>query len=159
MRLERTLVITSFALVIILVVVSFIAERAQNDRSISGLPTATLNIGDKTINIEIAGDESSRATGLSGRLSLQTDSGLLLSFDSSDLWGIWMKDMRFPIDIIWISNDGTIVSVEKNVSPDSFPKIFFPTKRARHVLETNAGFFDESGARLGDTITLPSVEK
>ncbi len=151
MHLERKLVVTSFVLLGILFVSGYIAGL----RTDSPVSTEVLTLGSREVRVEVMSDEESRARGLSGRPSLAEGAGMLFAFDSSDLWGIWMKDMRFSIDIIWLDSTGTIVSVEKNVSPDTYPKIFFPTKRSRYVLEVPAGVFEVSGARIGGSVVLP----
>jgi uncharacterized membrane protein (UPF0127 family) len=72
----------------------------------------------------------------------EDDPGLLFVFDEPGLHGIWMKDMRFPIDILWLDDAFQVVDVRKNVAPDSYPTVFKPTKPARYVLEVTAGFAD-----------------
>jgi uncharacterized membrane protein (UPF0127 family) len=42
-----------------------------------------------------------------------------------------MKDMRVPLDIIWLSDTGDIVHIERSVSPDSYPRVFYPGTPAR----------------------------
>ncbi|OGC83275.1 hypothetical protein A3D68_00990 [Candidatus Adlerbacteria bacterium RIFCSPHIGHO2_02_FULL_52_17] len=73
-------------------------------------------------------------------------------FDTEGEWGIWMKDMNFPIDIIWVGQDGTVVTVAKDVSPDTYPQAFYPSVPARFVLEVPAGFVAahdiDEGSRL-----------
>lgn len=90
-------------------------------------------------NIEIADTPELRALGLSGRDALPGGEGVLFVFDHPDLWGFWMKDMKFSIDIVWMDENFSIVHVERAVSPLTYPKIFYPTAKARYVLEVNAG--------------------
>ena len=60
--------------------------------------------------------------------------------------------MFFPIDIIWINEEKKVVHMEKNVPPESFPKIFTPSEPAKYVLEVPAGFSDENGLMAGDEV-------
>jgi uncharacterized membrane protein (UPF0127 family) len=106
-------------------------------------------------NIEYADTPSLRARGLSGRSALPEDAGLLFSFEENDKHGIWMKDMRFPIDIIWLNEAGTIVGLTKDAEPESFPEVFYPESDARYVLETNVGFVAKHHLKLGDRLKLP----
>jgi len=99
----------------------------------------TLEIGGQILSVEIADTATLRSKGLSNRPSLQTGTGMIFIFDKPDIYGFWMKDMNFPIDILWIDADWKIVSIEKNVSPDTYPKTFTPSKPIKYVLETNAG--------------------
>jgi len=92
---------------------------------------------------------------LGGRESLDELSGMLFVFPISDRQGIWMKDMQFPIDIIWI-NEGKIVDIAPNIKPtliDPLP-IYLPRVDARLVLEVNAGLSQKSGWKIGDSVRL-----
>lgn len=62
----------------------------------------------------------------------------------------WMKGMRFPIDIIWLDKNLTIVGFEKDVIPSTFPETFSPPETIRYVLEVNAGFVDKHQLKIGD---------
>ncbi len=106
-------------------------------------------------HIEFADTEDARVQGLSGRSNLSEGSGLLFIFDTSDEHGIWMKDMRFAIDIMWFDESGVIVGLKENASPDSYPEVFYPEKRARYVLETPAGFIRTHGLAMGKHVTIP----
>ncbi len=65
-----------------------------------------------------------------------------------------MKDMRFSIDILWLSADGVVVHMAQNVSPSTYPQSFVPTKPARYVLEVLAGYAMEHGVAIGDVVRL-----
>lgn len=117
-------------------------------------PTLTLLLrnGEKTIQIERADTLATRIQGLSGRKSLAPDTGMLFIFEKSDIYGFWMPDMYFAIDIIWIDVQKKIVHIEKNVTPESYPKIFKPTTLAQYVLEVPAGFSDQNTIEVGDEV-------
>ncbi len=97
-----------------------------------------------------------RKRGLSGRPSLDPNEGMLFVFSEDDYHGIWMKEMLFPIDIIWIDKDGVVVSVESAARPDSYPRVFEPSAPARYVIETNEHFAESFGIRHGSTVKLPA---
>ena len=113
-------------------------------------PTITeVQIGTTTINVEVESTDASREQGLSGRTSLAPGNGMLFVFQQDGDWGFWMKDMNFPIDIIFISatqtpNVGAVVSVAANASPAGYlenpPQVFYPPLAVRYVLEVPAGF-------------------
>lgn len=107
-----------------------------------------------SFEVEIADTEEERVRGLSGREGLRDGEGLLLIFDAPGNHGIWMKDMKFPIDIIWLDKELTIVSVEKDVSPQTYPKVFYPGEPASAVLEIKAGSFNSSGLKVGQRLEL-----
>lgn len=89
--------------------------------------------------VEVADTEASRERGLSGHAPLNDSEGMLFVFDTDARWGIWMKDMSFPLDIVWADAGGRIVHIERDVSPDTYPRIFAPPVPARYVVELPAG--------------------
>jgi len=93
--------------------------------------------------------------GLSGTVSLAPTEGMLFIFPEDGYHGIWMKDMLFPIDIMWVDADGIIVSIEENALPDSFPKTFEPPRPVRFVIETNSYFATSFNIRVGDRVEVP----
>lgn len=97
---------------------------------------------------------AARAQGLSGRPALAKDEAMVFAFPNEGLWGIWMKDMRFSIDILWLDSDRRIVFIEKDVSPETYPDIFFPEQRALYVIELPAGAVDEVKASPGDSVSF-----
>ncbi|MEK7185402.1 MAG: DUF192 domain-containing protein [Patescibacteria group bacterium] len=120
----------------------------SNSSSDSKLSAQSIKIADAKFNIELANTYDSRTRGLSGRKSLADNTGLLFVFDSSARYGFWMKDMKFPIDIIWIDDAGKVVFIEKNVKPSTFPKVFYPSAPASFVLEINAGLADTHNIKI-----------
>src|SRR3972149_3295989 len=65
-----------------------------------------VQIGDKSITVEIADSIEERGKGLSDRTSLKEDAGMLFIFAKKDVFpSFWMKDTLIPLDFIWI-NDG-----------------------------------------------------
>jgi uncharacterized membrane protein (UPF0127 family) len=91
------------------------------------------------IHVEIADTDALREQGLSDRLSLPAYSGMLFTFDTPGQYGFWMKDMHFPLDMVWINADKTVAGVTKDLSPDTYPTIFPPPNPISYVLEINAG--------------------
>ena len=112
----------------------------------------TVVIGGISLLIEIAETEEERRQGLSNRVSLDENSGMLFIFGQPSTGGIWMKDMRFPIDIIWIDENYSIIDIKHNAQPESFPEIFYPQTNAKYVLEVNAGFTKQHDIFVGDQV-------
>lgn len=106
------------------------------------------------ISIEVADNPASRAQGLSGRESMPAGTGLLFIFDTPDQYGFWMKDMNFPIDILWFDAERKLVDVTHNLSPDTFPQTFYPQSPAMYVLETNVGEFEVGEGDFGEVFEL-----
>lgn len=143
------LVLLLIAVVFVTVVEFFISEKKVGQSSF-------VQIGETRINVEIADTDALRERGLSGRESLGEKDGMLFVFPEKGTYGFWMKDMRFPIDIVWISN-GNIVGVEKNIDPQiGAPiqklKIYYPPQEVDVILEVTAGRSDNLGIKTGDEI-------
>ncbi len=107
-----------------------------------------------SFRVTTAKTPTTREKGLSGRDSLAPDEGLLFIFPTSQVSGFWMKDMKFPIDIIWIDSNRKVVTVAENILPETYPKSFYPTKKAQFVLEVNAGSAKKSGLVEGTTVVF-----
>ncbi len=117
-------------------------------------PAPWMRIGDLSLDVQVAATPKEREQGLSGRDSIGAD-GLLFVFPESGYHAIWMKNMRFPIDIIWIGADLKVVHIEENVSPDTYPRMFRPQSPARYVVETEARYVDTFGVAVGQEVVLP----
>lgn len=117
------------------------------------LPTAPLVLaGRVSLTVELARKPEEQIRGLSGRPGLKAGHGMLFVYDRSQPVSIWMKDMRFPLDIVWI-RDGRIVKIEKHAPPltPTRPERIY-TATADLVLEVPAGFTDRKRIRVGDTV-------
>jgi len=110
-----------------------------------------------SIIVEIAQTLEEKRRGLGGRDSLQRGEGLLFVFEESDQHSIWMRDMRFPLDIIWIGENLQVVDIAQNVQPGSFPSSFYPDRDALYILEVNAFFVEERGIQIGDSVQIPEI--
>ncbi len=114
----------------------------------------TIQLGDQAIRVSVVDTPESRQKGLSGRAGLAPDEGMLFVFPQDGIYGFWMKDMRFSIDILWLSSDGVVVHMAQNVSPLTYPQSFVPTKLARYILEVLAGYATEHMVTIGDIVRL-----
>jgi uncharacterized membrane protein (UPF0127 family) len=157
---------TTFVIVVIIIFLIFIGTMGaivyrytrtvnSNTMIIDSFPS--LKIKDRTYRLEIASSESARMKGLSDRPSLPSNRVLLFTFDQEDYWRIWMKDMHFSIDVIWLDTDYRIVDAYENMAPETYPKSFAPKKPARYIYEANAGFVRENSLKIGDRLP-PDVE-
>lgn len=94
-------------------------------------------INGRRIRLLVADTMLKRAIGLMYRESLAPGTGMLFRFGSSGNYGIWMRNMRFPIDVIWIDKH-RVVSVSSNLrSNDS--TIHYPKAPADTIIELAAG--------------------
>jgi uncharacterized membrane protein (UPF0127 family) len=108
----------------------------------------------KVLQAELMIKDEDRAMGLMFRPSLPADRGLLFVFDDVDFHGIWMKNCRFPIDIVWLDEERRVVHVAEAVPPckaDPCP-VYTPMKKAAYVVEINAGQARREKAILGSRL-------
>ncbi len=113
----------------------------------------SVGLSGTTISIDVADTSIERRNGLSNRPALGIYQGMLFEFDQPLIPAFWMKDMRFPLDIIWIDAQYKIVGFEEDVAPSTFPDTFSPETEIVYVLEINAGYVQEWGISVGDVIS------
>lgn len=111
-------------------------------------------LGDTDITVTIADTAKAREDGLGNKETLGAKEGMLFVFNEAQLYGFWMKDMRFPIDIIWFNADHQVVFVKEHAEPASYPEVFTPIVPAMFVLEVPAGFFEQHQLKIGDTFKI-----
>ena len=111
-------------------------------------------IGETRFMVELADTHEERVKGLSERKSLGEKEGLFFIFDIDDYHGIWMKDMNFPIDIVWLDSSLQIIDFKENASPSSYPETYKPNKKALYVLEVPKNFISQNYLKIGDQMTI-----
>jgi uncharacterized protein len=120
--------------------------------------TKIMKIDEKDVNVSIAKTWSERIKGLSNTPYLPENVVKLFVFESSGLHSFWMKDMRYPIDIIWLNEAEEIVYIKENATPESYPASFEPIVEALYVMETVSGFVETYSLSVGDKLDLPELD-
>jgi uncharacterized protein len=115
----------------------------------------------KVLQTEVMVKDEDRAMGLMFRPALPSDHGMLFVFDQPDFHGIWMKNCKFPIDILWLDADRKVVHLAEAVPPcrqEPCP-VYTPISRASYVVELNAGQARREKAVVGSSLqfTLPEA--
>ncbi|MCH7712782.1 MAG: DUF192 domain-containing protein, partial [Chloroflexi bacterium] len=111
----------------------------------AGAAVPVVIVGGTAFDIELAETPEKRTQGLSGRDSLAPGAGMLFIHDDEKRYTFWMKDMRFPLDMLWIDADCTVAGISAQVPPpepgqsDRSLPLFSPETPVLHVLEINAG--------------------
>jgi hypothetical protein len=115
------------------------------------LPTGNVMIAGHRVAVDIASTPEQRRQGLSGRPSLAPDTGLVLAWDHPAQVSIWMPDMNFPIDVVFVRENYVLA-----VFPDEPPCVpgepcptFGPTIPVDFVLEVPAGSAKAWGVKIG----------
>ncbi|MFA5155282.1 MAG: DUF192 domain-containing protein [Patescibacteria group bacterium] len=119
------------------------------------LPRAAVLINGQRIEVEIAASPAELYHGLSGRSSLAADSGLLFVFADSAERVFVMRQMSFPLDIVFI-NQGRISKIAANLPPegDRPRRLYTSAGPADQVLELNAGYAEQHGFQVGDRVSI-----
>ena len=113
----------------------------------------------KVVTVEIAATEAERTQGLMFRESLPADAGMLFLFDTAEARPFWMKNCHFPLDIVHLGSDGTVVDVLANVPPcatEPCPSVA-PKAASTTVLELNAGVAAANGVVPGARLRLVEI--
>ena len=134
-----------------LVVVAAIGLRVKQFVDQKHPHLAEVTVAGHVFRAEIADTDAKKELGLGNRDSLSVDAAMIFPMGSLRRWVFWMKDMRFPIDIVWIA-DNSVVDISANApvpSPNSDPVTFSPSDPADTVLELNAGDANRYGIRVG----------
>jgi uncharacterized protein len=118
-------------------------------------PKTEVTLGSRSFSVTTALTEEDRQTGLSGVNKLGPNEGLLMVYPLSSEWGIWMKDMKIPIDIVWLDQNKSVVHIVMDAAPElGESKTFTPNKPALYVLEVAAGTVASSSIKIGDRATF-----
>lgn len=119
----------------------------------------TVTIRNTIFTVDVAVTAKEKELGLGNRKSLAPDHGMLFVYDHKEVFPFWMKNMRFPIDIIWI-DDKTIVDITKDVPLSTKPieqlPIYHPVVPVNKVLELPTGTADRVGINIGDQVIIKS---
>ena len=102
------------------------------------------------LSTQIADNPTKRSIGLSNHDHLAPDEAMLFFFDQPGTHSFWMKDMAFPIDIVWLGDQGEVLYVVSNADPADYPKIYTPPVSATYVIELAAGFVEDHMIKPGD---------
>ncbi len=121
------------ALVLVLLVIALAWANKPSSQ-----PTSLI-VNGKQITLMVSKTPQQLETGLGNRASLPPNEGMLFVFNVPAVQCFWMKDMHFPIDIIWLSSVKQIVYIQGNVSPNTYPESFCPPNSAQYVIELNSG--------------------
>ncbi len=146
-RHSAAIIITAVLAVVLYAAIIFVMDNM--------IGRTKLTIGDGVYSARLATNQVNREKGFGNLDNLDSRRALLMVFPDDGLWGIWMKDMNFPIDIVWLNASKKVVYIEQNVSPDTgIDKTYYPHVPARYVLEMSAGNVKSKNIKLGQVATF-----
>jgi len=126
--------------------------RAEQKMPCGSYEQKHIKVNEKVIKVDISNNDCKRILGLSGRKELKNDTGMLFVFPEVGNYGFWMRDMNFPIDILWIDSDFDIVGIEKSVDISTFPNILGEEYSSSYVLEVSSGYSTKNKIEVGNKI-------
>ena len=121
--------------------------------------TPTVTINGQSIAVTVADSAEEKEIGLSETKSLPQNQGMIFLFEKPDYHAFWMKNMKLPIDIIYIKDD-RIVTIQSNVWPpkkEESPLVYVPTEPSDKVLEINAGLSEKYDFKKGDMVKIKNL--
>lgn len=112
-------------------------------------------INNVPIAIMIADEAAEHWQGLSDRDSMGPYNGMLFVFPNYQIRTFVMRNMRFPLDIIWIKNN-EIIKIDKRLEPEKNKPVkrYSSSEPVNYVLEVNGGLSDAFGFQVGDKVEI-----
>ena len=123
------------------------------DRTMQKNVKINISINNYTLLADLSITYEQILLGLSNKSSIKENEGMLFVLNPSSRRGFWMKDMKFPIDVIWLNENKEIVHIKKSLEPcvANCP-VYYPDRESKYVLETVAGFADKQNLKVGNTV-------
>jgi len=143
---KKSIFIVVILLVIALLCLAIFFAKTNNN-------IAKVQIGDVNYSLELVNTDTTRQQGLSGKPNLQPNNGMLFDFKQDGYWQIWMKEMNFAIDILWLNNQKQVVGVKTEALPQNYPESYGAEQQSQYVIELPAGSVNERNIKIGDTLT------
>lgn len=162
--LSRTHIVTAVVVTVLLFgaggwYVAQLGSEASGSQMTDGSPRAQLQLGDGEFRARVVASAAERQQGLSGTRELKPSDAMLFVFPHDSAWGIWMKDMYVPIDIVWLDASKRAVWVKESVQPDSYPETYAPEQAARYVVELPAGTVQRQSIKVGAQAEFSAPER
>jgi uncharacterized membrane protein (UPF0127 family) len=160
MNARRIVVLALFALAAGVLVVSvapsvvpglFVGEPGAYNRTTVAVSDAN-GTQLATVDVRVADTDEKRYVGLSETDDLSMGEGMLFVHESEGTQAYVMRNMSFPLDIVFVEADGTIGRiVHASVDGENAPY----RARAKYVLEVSRGWANATGVTVGDRVAVP----
>ncbi len=120
-----------------------------------GRERKSVTIRGQNFDVVVSRTQEELTQGLSNTRPIKENEGMLFIFPKPGNYNFWMKDMNYPIDMLWIDKEKKIIFIQKNATPESYPESFGPRDgQALMVLEIGAGFSNKLGITVGDSVVI-----
>lgn len=148
-----------FALLLLVVVGGkYVLDYMDNGQvSLPFIKTPTVSIHTSTFNLYVPQTHQEKEIGLSDRQSMPENYAMLFQFEKADYYPFWMKNMKFPIDIVFLK-DNVVNTIYSQVQPPQANTgdlpLYAPGEPINAVLEFNAGTAEKLKIKKGDTVKI-----
>jgi uncharacterized membrane protein (UPF0127 family) len=144
--------------VLLMVFMLLITTEAVSEQQLAAFGKGTVEIGNQgfTLSIEVASTENQRSIGLMYRGYLDLNKGMLFIFEHPAIQRVWMKNTLIPLDVLFVSAQGKIISIHKGLQPcvKKSCEIYDSMGIAKYMLEVNAGVVKKEKLKVGMTVIL-----
>jgi uncharacterized membrane protein (UPF0127 family) len=151
MAAARSLTVPVLAGLLLAAFLGLSAGAGGQEVSEYGNPWLWVTIGQVTVQAEAVSTPQRLYLGLGHRRELPPGRGMLFFMPEIEVQTFCMRDMRFPLDLIWIAG-GRVAGITRNVPP-TFPGDLTSPRPVKHVLEVPGGFAHQYGIKVGDRVT------
>jgi uncharacterized membrane protein (UPF0127 family) len=128
------------------------ALRGGDELSEYGNPFIWVKLGQVKVKAEVVASPAKMYLGLGQRPALPEGRGMLFILPGLEVQSFCMRDMRFPLDFIWLV-PGRVAGLTQNVSPQDQQACYNSPEPVNYVLEVPAGFCDRYGVKVGDPVS------
>ncbi len=152
--------ILASALLLFHLLLTSCSERAPEIRppseSLSKAHYFAFNLGDNTIQVQLAVTQSESTRGLMFRKSLAANHGMLFIYPGAEERSFWMRNTSIPLDIGYFSSDGALEEIHP-LYPHVETSVSSRSERIQYALEMNQGWFRRNGIKPGESLDLAEI--
>src|ERR687886_2636117 len=122
-----------------------------------------VEINGDLINVEVAKSSAERQRWLMFRQEkIPLNSAMILVYDKPDLYSMWLLNIEYNLDLIWLDESGHVVYIVKDASPcknalDPSSCTYKNTKAAKYVIAATSGFIDRHKITMKSNMTIISI--
>lgn len=151
MKLNFKILLPAFVFVVIGLAM-FYSQKSAAQKNL----VARVCFSSNCFSVQIAKTQTEREKGLMFVQKMEKNSGMLFVFEKEDIYSFWMKNTPIPLDMIWLDKNGKVVFIKENAEPckNSYCPIISSDKKAKYVLEINAGLCEKYNIKPGDAAKI-----
>lgn len=127
-------------------------------------PMGIVKIDGITLQVQIADTKPLQTRGLMFQEKMPYEKGMLFVFEDEGVRSMWMLNMQFALDVLWIDSQGNVIHIEKDAQPcksalETMACTFTngDAKLAKYVLEVTSGFVDKFGITENSKLEIISA--